>query len=232
MQELTPAAHAWTSNRLDAADAKPATVEGLRRRYAAALRDRDGRPASALPVRMLEKTPKNALRIPFLAAVFPEAQFIYLHRAPQQTLASMMEAWTSGRFRTYPELPGWTGAPWSLLLIPDWKSLIGAELNEIVARQWATTTKIMLDDLETLAPARWRAIDYDAFLEAPQTVAADICETFGLTWDRALGQALPLARNTVSPPSKDKWRARAREIETVSALFKDQAKRAQEMLRR
>jgi hypothetical protein len=90
----------------------------------------------------------------------------------------------------------------------------------------------MLDDLEALGSSRWRAVDYDDFLDAPQTVAAKICETFGLTWDRALGQALPLARNTVSPPAKDKWRTRTVEIEAVSPLFKDQAKRALDVLGR
>ena len=46
-------------------------------------------------VRMLEKTPKNSLRVPFLARVFPEARFIYLYRDPRQVLSSMIEAWTT-----------------------------------------------------------------------------------------------------------------------------------------
>jgi hypothetical protein len=223
---LTPAAHGWASNRLTAADARPETAQQLRERYAAALRDRDGRPPAARPARMLEKTPKNALRIPFLLAVFPEAQFLYLHRDPRPTLASMMEAWSSGAFRTYPQLPGWTGPPWSLLLIPDWRRLEGAPLNEIVARQWATTTRILLDDLEALPEERWRALDYEAFLKAPQTVAAEISAAFGLTWDRPVDAALPLARNTLSPPAKDKWRARAAEIEAVAPLFEAESRRA------
>jgi hypothetical protein len=223
---LTPAAHGWASNRLTAADARPETAQRLRERYAAALRDRDGRAPEARPARLLEKTPKNALRIPCLAAVFPEAQFLYLHRDPRPTLASMMEAWTSGAFRTYPELPGWRGPPWSLLLIPDWRSLAGAPLNEIVARQWATTTRILLDDLEALPQERWRRIDYEAFIKAPQTAAAGICAEFGLTWDRPVDAALPLARNTLSPPARDKWRARAAEIDAVAPLFEAESRRA------
>ena len=89
-----------------------------------------GDPDADAPVRMLEKTPKNALRVPFLARVFPEARFIYLHRDPRPVLASMMEAWQSGRFRTYPNLPGWTGLPWSLLLVPGWRDLLGRPLHE------------------------------------------------------------------------------------------------------
>src|SRR5262249_45422192 len=107
---ISPAARGWDSNRLTAANADPTTARMLRERFRGELRDRDGRrPVPAERVRMLEKTPKNSLRIPFLAAVFPEARFVYLHRDPRQTLASMMEAWGSGRFATYPNLPGWSG---------------------------------------------------------------------------------------------------------------------------
>ena len=58
---------------------------------------------------MLEKTPKNALRLPFLARVFPEARFIYLHRDPRRVLASMMEAWTVGTVPDLPESAGLDG---------------------------------------------------------------------------------------------------------------------------
>ena len=226
MPQLTPAARNWESNRLTQADAVPATVAALRERVAAALRDRDGRPPTTRPVRMLEKTPKNALRIPFLAAAFPEARFIYLYRDPRPTLASMIEAWSSGRFRTYPQLPGWTGLPWSLLLIPGWRELVDASLNRIVAEQWSTTTRILLDDLEALPRDRWCAVRHEAFIAAPQQVASTLCRHAGLVWDRPLGASLPLARNTLSPPGADKWRARAQEIEAVAGIFAEQNTRA------
>jgi hypothetical protein len=37
-------------------------------------------------VRLLEKTPKNALRLPFLNALFPDAYYIYLYRDPLANL--------------------------------------------------------------------------------------------------------------------------------------------------
>jgi len=230
--ELTPAAHGWSSNRLTAGEAGPGMVQKLRQRYASALRDRDGRPPSSRPVRMLEKTPKNALRIPFLAAVFPEAEFIYLYRDPRPTLASMMEAWSSGRFRTYPQLPGWPGPPWSLLLVPEWRRLVGAPLNQIVAEQWATTTRILLDDLEGLPVSRWRALSYETFIASPDKAAASLCQGVGLTWDRPVATSLPLARNTLSPPDQHKWQARAAEIEAVAAIFLKQDERARTVLSR
>ena len=89
--EFFPGARGWTSNRLTAEDASDDAVEALAERFYTVLRDRDGRPAGGA-VRMLEKTPKNALRVPFFAAAWPDALFVYLYREPRQTLASMIEA--------------------------------------------------------------------------------------------------------------------------------------------
>ena len=223
---VSPAARNWDSNRMTAAEATPAIVAALRERFRGALRDRTGAAIGANPVRMLEKTPKNALRIPFLAAAFPEARFIYLHRDPQPTLASMMEAWSSGGFRTYPQLPGWTGLDWSLLLVPGWRDLIGAPLNRIVATQWATTTKILLDDLSALPSDRWRSIRYEAFIAAPQPEISRLCQAMDLGWDAQLGASLPMARHTVSAPNPDKWRASAAEIEAVRPVWAAEHDRA------
>ena len=223
---VSPAARNWDSNRMTAAEATPAIVAALRERFRGALRDRTGAAIGANPVRMLEKTPKNALRIPFLAAAFPEARFIYLHRDPQPTLASMMEAWSSGGFRTYPQLPGWTGPDWSLLLIPGWRQLIGAPLNRIVATQWATTTRILLDDLAALPSDRWRSIRYEAFIAAPQPEISRLCQAMDLGWDAQLGASLPMARHTVSAPNPDKWRASAAAIEAVRPVWAAEHDRA------
>jgi hypothetical protein len=229
---VSPAAHGWESNRLIAADASPDVVKLLRERFAEALRTRDGAPVTAWPARMLEKTPKNSLRIPFLAAAFPEARFVYLYRDPRPTLASMIEAWTSGGFRTYPDLPGWTGQPWSLLLVPGWRDLIGAPLNRIVAHQWAATTRILLDDLTALPAERLRAIRYEAFIAAPQEEIVRLCQSLDLEWDQTLGAGLPFARHTVSAPSADKWRARQAEIEAVLPMLAAEDRRALELLGR
>jgi len=223
---VSPAARNWDSNRMTAAEATPAIAAALRERFRAALRDRTGAPVGVNPVRMLEKTPKNALRIPFLAAAFPEARFIYLHRDPQPTLASMMEAWSSGGFRTYPRLPGWTGPDWSLLLVPGWRELIGAPLNQIVATQWATTTRILLDDLSALPADRWRSIRYEAFIASPQAEISRLCQAMDLGWDAELDASLPMARHTISAPNPDKWRASAAAIDAVRSVWASEHERA------
>jgi LPS sulfotransferase NodH len=99
--DFHPGKRGWSSNRLTAQDASPEAVETMAELFYADLRDRDGKPATGA-VRMLEKTPKNALRVPFFAAAWPDSLFVYLYRDVRQTLASMMEAWASGHFRGCP----------------------------------------------------------------------------------------------------------------------------------
>src|SRR6185312_16403823 len=80
---LGAAARGYESNRLDALDATPEIIASLRERFRRRAFDRNGEKVAGR-IRLLEKTPKNALRIPFLAKVFPDASFIYLHREPKQ----------------------------------------------------------------------------------------------------------------------------------------------------
>jgi len=214
---LSISAHNLDSNRLLAEHATPDVARTLRERFYAALRDREGRPPPTAPVRMLEKTPKNSLRIPFLAKVFPEAHFICLLRDPRQVLSSMLEAWRSGRFRTYPGLPGWPPIqpPWSLLLTPGWRGLANKPLPEIVAAQWAACVNVMLDDLARLPADRVSVTRYEALTRSWGPEVSRLCDRVGLDWDGPLTGPLPFSRYTVSAPSADKWRAHAHEIEPV-----------------
>ena len=214
---LRPAARDFDSNRLDQDDATATHVAEVRARFLAAVRDRNGHPSSSahLPLRLLEKTPKNSLRVPFLARAFPEARFLFLYRDPREVLSSMIEAWESGRFGTYPRLPGWSGPPWSLVLVPGWRALQGRPLHEIVAHQWAETTRLLLEDLAALPAERRLLARYDTFLADPVTEVRRLCEALELDWDLVLTGDLPLSRFTVSKPAKDKWRRHEREIASV-----------------
>ena len=229
---LSASDRGFESNRLDASAATPELTAELRHRFLAELRDRDGRAPEQRPLRMLEKTPKNALRIPFLAKIFPEAQFIYLHRDPRQTLSSMIEAWQSGRFCTYRQLPGWNGLPWSLLLVPGWRDLNGRPLHEIVAAQWNTTMRILLDDLDALPTDRCHVARYDALLADPAGEVARLCAAVGLAWDRPLDRALPLSRYTVTAPAADKWQRHAELISRVLPGLRDTLDRAERFVER
>lgn len=216
---LHPSARGFDSNRLLAGDATPEVIAALRRNFGAGLRDRHGNaPVIGASVRLLEKTPKNTLRVPFLRSVFPDARFVYLYRDPRPVIASMIEAWQSGRFRTYPNLPGWSGLPWSLLLVPGWRSLIGRPIEEVVAAQWAATTSLVLDDLERLPPDVIDVVRYDDLTVSPAAQVARLCKAAALKVV-APADELPLSRHTLSPPDPEKWRRYEHEIERLWPLL-------------
>jgi hypothetical protein len=226
---LSPQTRGWSSNRLTGEDASVEQSEMLAEAFYRNLKGRDGRPAEGC-VRMLEKTPKNALRVPFFDAVWPDATFIYLYRDVRETLYSMMEAWHSGAFRTYPQLPGWRGPPWSLLLVPGWQRLNGMQIPQVAAHQWAITTETLLNDLEQLDPARVEAVDYRTFLSSPQSEIERIAEAVGLSWDRQLGQTLPLSKTTLSQPQPGKWRRIEPVIQAVWPIVEASDRRARQFV--
>jgi uncharacterized protein (TIGR03032 family) len=226
---LQPAQRGWTSNRLTAEDATPPVVASLHHLFEAAARDRNQSPPPAGRFRLLEKTPKNALRVPFLAAAFPDATFVYLYRDPRETLSSMLDAWRSGRFVTYPDLPGWGQPEWSLLLTPGWRDLVDAPLAEVVARQWMATTSTLLDDLEALPADRWCVASYDRLVANPADEIGQLCAHLGLDWDVELGERLPDARHTLDSPHPDKWKRNAAELDAVWSLVEPIAQRAREV---
>lgn len=227
LPQLSPAARGWSSNRLEASDADRGTARALAAAFVERMRDREGHPpAAAGPIRLLEKTPKNILRVPFFAEVFPGALFVYLYRDPRETISSMLDAWRSGRFVTYPGLPGWSGPPWSLLLVPGWQHLNGCSLPEIVALQWAASVEIALADLEKLPPDRWCVASYSRLIDEPQAEIERLCRFLGLDWDQDLESPLPLSRYTLGAPDPDKWKHNAAELEVALPLVEKTAARA------
>ena len=216
---LRPGRGVVNSNRLTRRDATSAIVTEMRQRFAGRLRDRDEQvPPSGANVRLLEKTPKNALRVPFLLEVFPDAQFIFLQREPRANLSSMMQAWRAKGWVTYRQLPGWPG-PWSLLLPPGYERLQGRPLEEIVAFQWRVANETILDDLADLPRERWIGVGYEELLRDPRAEVAKLLEFAGLTMDprleEYLSKPLPPSRYTQSAPDPEKWKKNSAEIERV-----------------
>lgn len=204
---LAPAARGWDSNRLDAIDATPARAAALVEGFRAAVHRSDGtRPRDGeTGLRLVEKTPKNVLRVPFLAAAFPDARFLHVHREPHETLASLLDSWASGRFVTYPGLPGWSGPAWSHLLVPGWRELDGRPLAEIVTAQWRTAVTALLDALGRLPAERVLTLTYDAFVEDPAAACAQAW-AFADLEPAPVDGPLPHSRVTLTAPDPEKWR--------------------------
>ena len=229
---------ALDSGSLGAGHADRRTREALRRCFLFLLSDTRGRPylgleAGARPAQpvLLEKTPRNALNIPFLLQVFPGARFIFLHREPRQNIASIIEAWTvgleTGRFVTFRDLPGWDRPGWCFLLPPGWRDLRGRPLAEIAAFQWAAGNRIVLDELARLDPGRWTAVSYEQLLQDPARTLTGLAGFAGLEAPAGeiAAESMPLSRTTLSPPHPDKWKRHEAAIENARASWQAVADR-------
>ncbi|MEZ5484047.1 MAG: TIGR03032 family protein [Lysobacteraceae bacterium] len=164
-------------------------------------------------------TPKNALRIPFLAKAFPEARFVHLLREPFANTSSILEAWRSGNFITYPKLPDWKGGPWSLLLIPGWRELAGQSLAEVAVAQYEAANNAIIDALSELPRERWTALDYADLVAQPFETMDRLGEALGVHWDRPPPLSLPQSATTLTAPKSDKWRANAELLAPFAERF-------------
>jgi hypothetical protein len=219
IEQLRVGATSIDSNRLTAEACTGEIARLIQTDIARHLVDHAGLPVLRLDGRrFLEKTPKNALRIPFFNRIFPDAKFIFLWREPRENLSSIIEAWRSGNWKTYNGLAGFDG-PWSLILPPGWRALNGRPLEEIAAFQWETTNRIVLDDLAVLPPERWTTVSYSEFVAAPRVTVERLCRFLGMDADPGLSARiaapLPWSRFTQTPPATDKWNMNAAAIERV-----------------
>jgi hypothetical protein len=224
--QLTAEDEAFSSGALDARHADPVTVRRFRCAFLAMLHDRSGRLLHDRPEGdrvILEKTPRNALALPFLQRVFPEARFVFLYRHPAETIASLIEGWetglTTGQFVTFRRLPGWDRAGWCFALPRGWQALRGRSLAEIAAFQWLACNREILGRLGGESPERVTAVSYADVIAEPVATLARIGQWTGLPdlGERWRGAALPLSSSTVSAPAPGKWLQRERQVSAVVA---------------
>lgn len=231
IDKLNPENRDFESNRLNADDADPETIQTIRANFLARLHDRNGNAAKAhnRPVRMLEKTPKNALRIPFFNKIFPDAQYIYLYRQPRENISSIIDAWRSGKFVTYPDLPSWEhDLKWSLLLISEWQKLADKPVQDIAAQQWISAHSAMLDALQQIPSERICAVSYEQLVTEPEQQIKRLCQFAGVAWDQSLEQGLALSRHTLTKPDPDKWKKNETELQQVLDSTQDTHQRITE----
>lgn len=214
--ELSTVARGYVSNRLNEEDATEGVKEKLIQRFLAQSRDYKGtlKGQSCGGIRLLEKTPKNCLRVAFLNAVFPDAKFIYLVREPKENISSIMQAWKSKRFVTYPDLPGRKGG-WSLFLPEAWETLREASLAEIASYQWRTANDNIISSLASIEEPRSMIVNYSEFVSDPKSTLNRILAFAELErshLDALVGTGLKLSRYTLTKPKANKWHANAQEL--------------------
>ena len=232
-EELLPGMRAskrgWDSDRLNGSDAADAVGERFRAAVAERLRDDSGDPQEegSGGLRPLDADGRNALRVPFLDAVFPKSVFVYVYRDPRESIAAMIDGWESGAEVSHADLPAWEGPPWSYLLTPEWRLLGGSSIAEICARQWAMTTRILLTELDRLAPDRWCVVDHAALVADPEAELERLCGFAGLSWDPAVATALRSAAGEADDAALGR---RSAEVEAVVTEADELAARARGLI--
>lgn len=165
-------------------------------------------------IRLLEKTPENCLRLPFLLALFPDAHVIYLTRDGRSNVNSLIEGWRQPHlFPGYqtPEriaIPGDTRGRWAFTLIPGWRDLIASPLEQVCAWQWIRCNEAILSHRDqTQGQVPYLTIRYEDLVSDPATVLPRIADFIQVNFKylEHFAQRLPQI-NVVSTPEQEKWR--------------------------
>jgi len=204
--DLHPALRGWTSNVAGSAEATPEVAARIRRRFFLTAGPRR---------RLIDKTPRNSLRISFVDAVFPDGLYVFLQRDGRDNVNSLINAWRSSRYRTYrlPEphsIPGVDRTWWKFVLYPGWEADSGGPLEVVCARQWIVSNERGLGSLHAIDQARWTTVRYEDLVADPVGETRRLLEFLDVPFHpRVERRARALAEtpiNIVTPPEPGKWR--------------------------
>lgn len=181
---------------------------------------------------VVEKTVSNALRVPFVARVFPEAKFVWLVRDGRAVAESTRRVWNEApergylleKLRYFP-LRDFRYALWYLknrlrpgrvrVWGPRYPGIEGdlasLELLDVCARQWAACNAAARTGLAALPRERVFELRYEALVDGGERLAA-LCEFAGL---RDSAPVLEARRSTVDGGYRDRWRASLSDAETA-----------------
>ena len=173
------------------------------------------------PRRLLEKTPENCLRLPFLAALLPDVRIIHLTRDGRSNINSLIQGWKQPHlFPGYqvPEplhIPGYRRERWAFTLIPGWRELASSPLEEICAWQWVRCNEaVLIHQEQSQGSVPYLSIRYEDLISDPSLILARIASFLQIDFHKDLAhfaQHLPQI-NVVSAPKQQKWREQNLEV--------------------
>lgn len=176
------------------------------------------------PLRIVEKTPANSLRVPFLKAVFPDARFLFLVRRAEDVISSLMEGWKNWSGTGSAQ---WKYGRWHYLVPPGWQEWTGRTLHEICAFQWVEATRMAWEDLEQHCPGQYLLVRHEDALAHPFETYRAVLRFCDLPLSRYLSRLLTSQNRRVythggSAPRPDKWKQlHGKEVEAVRPMFQE-----------
>lgn len=178
---------------------------------------------------IVEKTPHNILRIPYVRAIFPEAHFLYIVRNPLSFVSSVELKWQQPatrkriakrlKFTPVTQLHHYVkrflSQQWNNRILkrkylsiwgPRYKGiqedLKTEDLMVVIARQWARSSAKAERDLALLEENGVLRLRYEDFVEDPVSDMERICAHCGLQMTDEMAR---IVKETVKTDRKHKW---------------------------
>jgi hypothetical protein len=179
---------------------------------------------------IMEKTPQNILRIPYIHAIFPEASLLFIVRDPFSFISSVEYKWQktvtgSGILRRLKDTPASQLHHWvrryivqqvnKRILRRKYLSIWGPRYRGIqddlkaqdqltvIARQWSVCSKKAGQDMARFEDGQILRLKYEDFVEDPVSDLERICAHCGLEMSNNMVNA---TREMVKSDRKLKWK--------------------------
>jgi hypothetical protein len=211
-----PMLRGWRSNVLEASDVEPKAAQRIKRSFFL---------LTGKSKRLIDKTPRNVLRIPFIDAIFPDARYVMLSRDGRDNVNSLINAWRSNRYKTYElpephEIPGVDPHWWKFVLYPGWEKDRRGPLETVAANQWIASNEHILSARADMPEERWTEIRYEDLVDKPEQETGRLMEWLDLDYEDSVRERAAATHttpiNTVTPPEQGKWRREnPEEIEAI-----------------
>jgi hypothetical protein len=179
--------------------------------------------------RVMEKTPSNVLKVPYVNAIFPEASFLHITRNPFSYINSMELHWQQaktlrGLRRSFASTPVTQLPYYARHMVDDllrkkvlkkkYASISGPRYRgiaqdlkqhdklRVIARQWAICNRKAREDLAVLGKNRVFSFRYEDLIENPETYFQRIYNHCGLVCNDDMVRT---AKEMVDPGRQEKW---------------------------
>lgn len=198
----------WDTHALAAEDASDADRREVTRYFYAQTGQR----------RFVDKNNQNGLCVPYLAALFPDAHFVYVKRSPGDNLNSLIHGWGKPEeFATWSdELPaevaidGGRYRRWCFFLAEGWRDYVAAPIEEVCAFQYRAINAAILDAKASISPAQWSEVFYEDLVCDPVAGFRRLFDEAGLVFTPELAAhctaVLSTPYNAFGEIRLDKWK--------------------------
>ncbi|MGI9422304.1 MAG: sulfotransferase family protein [Hyphomicrobiaceae bacterium] len=186
--------------------------------------------------RVMEKTPSNNLRVPFVDEIFPDAIYLHITRNPFSFISSMEYKWqrpkTLKGLRRSLEATPFTQLPYYAaqfvrdhfkrrVLRQKYISMYGPRYKgieddlkrysklRVVAKQWAICNRKAREDLAKIERSRVFSFLYEDLMANPRDLFCEIYNYLKLEYNDGMLEA---AQSMVDPKRQEKWNRLNRQL--------------------